>query len=83
MITHVSRDTPFLADITATVDGKPDHRLVVEQDGKAALYIAAQDAFEMPYWEPVDHDERIVASIISDLARAASVEDRQFAKERV
>lgn len=76
MITHISRDKPFLADITATVADTPDHRMVVEDDGKVALYIAAEDRFGMPYWEPVAHSELIVASIIADLARAASVEER-------
>jgi len=72
MTIEINEGTPFLADITATTEGDKRVRLIVEDQGAAALYGEALDYFGQPYWraatDVADYHE-IIAKIIVALAR--------------
>lgn len=68
---EINEGTPFLADITAA-DGGKRYRLIVEDEGAAALYMEVRDDFGQPHWQGATnigdyHD--VVARIIVRLSQ--------------
>ena len=71
MTIRINEGTPFLADITAT-DGDQRYRLIVEDEGTAALYSEVLDDFGQPHWArstSIDDYHGTIAKIIVALSR--------------
>lgn len=71
MTIELNEGTPFLADITAT-EGDKRYRLIVEDQGSAAVYLEVRDDFGRPHWEGATnvadyHD--IIAKVIVALTQ--------------